>query len=241
MGYYKNLLKASLKRSRNLKEYYDFHAFRAKTTIDYLKSYCSIKFEDKRVLDCGCGYGAYSLKILEDKPFNVFSLDIEEERVRNINSALNDKVKPVCGNAVILPFKDSAFDIILSIAAIEHIRDREKFVHELYRVLKKEGRLIISTNPFYSLIGGHALKPFHYLPLKLAIFLVKIFKGKSYAYEDCLKIRPPLTFKKFKSLIEQKGFKIIKLVDLLTYQNWIYKIFGFRELFGFHPCFIVKK
>ena len=51
----------------------------------------------------------------------------------------------------IIPFKKNFFDVITNLQLIEHltIEDNIKLMKETYRVLKKEGKLIITT-PNYS-------------------------------------------------------------------------------------------
>jgi len=44
-----------------------------------------------------------------------------------------------------LPFPDGSFDYLISMEGIEHIQDRHKVLSEFRRVLKRDGRLLIST------------------------------------------------------------------------------------------------
>lgn len=43
------------------------------------------------------------------------------------------------------PFKNESFDIVIALELIEHLDNREMFIYEMYRVLKKGGYLLIST------------------------------------------------------------------------------------------------
>lgn len=52
----------------------------------------------------------------------------------------------ILGNAELLPIKDSSFDVVLSISAIDHLNDYEKFISEAYRVLNKNGVFLISSH-----------------------------------------------------------------------------------------------
>lgn len=51
-----------------------------------------------------------------------------------------------------LPFKNESVHILIAIDAIEHIQYRHNFLKEAYRVLKKEGRIIIFTPPYDSMV-----------------------------------------------------------------------------------------
>lgn len=52
------------------------------------------------------------------------------------------------GDGQQLPFKDEIFDTIISIDVLEHVPNPEKFVSELFRVIKPGGNVILST-PFF--------------------------------------------------------------------------------------------
>lgn len=47
----------------------------------------------------------------------------------------------------ILPFDDGSFDTVTIIASLNHIPNREKVLKEAHRILKSEGRVIITTLP----------------------------------------------------------------------------------------------
>lgn len=53
----------------------------------------------------------------------------------------------VIGNAENLPFEDQSFDVILATEVFEHLSNPNKLILEAYRVLKKNGKIII-TVPF---------------------------------------------------------------------------------------------
>lgn len=53
----------------------------------------------------------------------------------------------VMGCAMSIPFKDETFDTVTVIAALNHISQREKALSEIYRVLKKNGRIVITMPP----------------------------------------------------------------------------------------------
>ena len=54
-----------------------------------------------------------------------------------------------------LPFASGAFDLVLSHAVIEHVADASLYLRECRRVLKKDGRLFLSTAPYLSFAGAH--------------------------------------------------------------------------------------
>ncbi|MFZ0216633.1 MAG: class I SAM-dependent methyltransferase [Candidatus Dormiibacterota bacterium] len=93
-----------------------------------------------RVLDDGCGIGTYVTR-LREVASDSFGLDYELERVREAHDRAPGKV--VCAAGEHLPFRDGAFDAVLSNEVIEHVRDDRAAVAEMVRVLRPGGRAII--------------------------------------------------------------------------------------------------
>lgn len=99
-----------------------------------------------RILDLGCGTG-YGTKILSGKSNEIYGIDVSQKAIDYAK-----KVYPgpqyTCCSAEKLPFEDNYFDAITAFEVIEHVQNPEKALDEVYRVLKKEGNLFISTpNP----------------------------------------------------------------------------------------------
>jgi len=63
----------------------------------------------------------------------------------------------VRGDVTNLPFSDSYFDLVTSVAAFEHFGDVPKVVSEVARVLRPSGLVWASMHLFTSLSGGHNL------------------------------------------------------------------------------------
>ena len=97
------------------------------------------------ILDVGCGNG-WAAKEFLPKGKLVFSLDISA-----INPAKAKKLYPsenhfgIAADSFHLPFYNNSFDCVIGSEIIEHVGEPSNFVKELFRVIKKGGRLIIST------------------------------------------------------------------------------------------------
>jgi len=109
-------------------------------------NFASKYIESKKVLDIACGSGYGSEILLEKGAKYVIGCDISEEAINygkkhyqkeNMEFITNDIKK--------LDFSDEEFDCIVSFETLEHVKDQEKVMTELKRVLKKGGTLIIST------------------------------------------------------------------------------------------------
>lgn len=105
--------------------------------LDLINQYAPL--QDKRILDVGCGLGAYVRKMRYFSP-DVYGVDIDSERVAKASFDLpNIQVAP----AETLPFADGFFDVILSHEVIEHVSDDAQAIREAYRCLKPGGRLVV--------------------------------------------------------------------------------------------------
>ena len=93
-----------------------------------------------KVLDLGCGDGDYSV-CLQESGFEVIAGDMDVERFKH-----KDKINfQVCNVTKRLPFEDSSLDYILLAEVIEHLQNPYEVIGEINRVLKENGKLILST------------------------------------------------------------------------------------------------
>ena len=109
-----------------------------------------ISKDDKRVLDLGCGSGRNFFKfswfkgIIYGVDFSSEMLKFAEQNAKQNN--INVKLKK--SNTWDLGFEDNFFDKIICIAVlhcIENKEKRDKTIKEMYRVLKPEGKIIITA------------------------------------------------------------------------------------------------
>lgn len=97
----------------------------------------------KNILDLGCGDGQWSLALAKKAGVKqIYGIEIIDEQIKKAKK--NIKVIKSDLNAD-FPFEDNSFDLIHANQVIEHIADLDHFVKEIYRVLRKGGYAIIST------------------------------------------------------------------------------------------------
>lgn len=94
-----------------------------------------------RVLDVGCGNGAY-LRQLRTRGVWAVGCD----RSRGMLTAADDHPHLVNADAVALPFPGDAFDVVLAPHMLYHVPDRRTAAAELQRVLRDHGRCVVVTN-----------------------------------------------------------------------------------------------
>jgi demethylmenaquinone methyltransferase/2-methoxy-6-polyprenyl-1,4-benzoquinol methylase len=101
---------------------------------------------DPPILDLCCGPYTLTLEILKRKKRIAFALDLSREMLKfGLTKRAPDLsfVYPVCGDAEELPFKDETFGAVTIAFGFRNLVNRDKALHEMHRVLKKNGILAI--------------------------------------------------------------------------------------------------
>lgn len=135
-----------------------------------------------KILDAGCGTGGLIDELKGN--FDCYGIDIADEaikfcRVRNLNNIIKASVEKI-------PFADNVFDAIVSIDVLYHLlveNDTAALV-ELYRVLNKNGILILNLAAYEFLRSGH---------------------------DDVVHTRQRYVKKELEAKVKQAGFTIMKL------------------------------
>jgi len=109
--------------------------------------------EGKRVLEAGCGSGAftnYVAKAVGNKG-KVYALDIQDKMLEQLRMKLmrfeNRDIKNIFlikGDICKTSFKDDSFDLVYMVAVLQEIPDGKKALLEIKRILKPEGILAVT-------------------------------------------------------------------------------------------------
>lgn len=94
-----------------------------------------------RVLEIGTGTG-YGIEVIAPSCDSFTTLD---KFCSEAFGTLPDNVEFINATVPPLPFKDESFDCVVSFQVIEHIEDDRRLISEIYRVLRKGGRFIVTT------------------------------------------------------------------------------------------------
>jgi tocopherol O-methyltransferase len=102
-----------------------------------------------RILDAGCGVGGAAIYLGRMKDAKVTGISLGEKQVRLASeyAAKNDlsgKVAFYVMDYTKTSFSDESFDVVWACESVCQAADKQAFINESYRVLKKGGRLIIS-------------------------------------------------------------------------------------------------
>lgn len=105
----------------------------------------SDSYEGKTCLDIGSDNGVISL-LLRKNGGIWYSADLIPETVSSIKELVGERVDQIDG--ISMPYNDAQFDSVLIVDFLEHIETDREFIKELYRILNKNGTLIVNVpNP----------------------------------------------------------------------------------------------
>jgi len=145
------------KVSKHLEEHWDAH-FDRKGNVDYTFDYSKMGARDKRVvealascgddgkscLDVGFGTGRWLQYLKQEGASYLGGVDISPTALK--------RVEEVCDHAHLadleedsLQFESDFFDIVVSFEVLEHLRNPELYLNEIFRVMKPDALLMISV------------------------------------------------------------------------------------------------
>jgi 2-polyprenyl-3-methyl-5-hydroxy-6-metoxy-1,4-benzoquinol methylase len=110
------------------------------------------------VLDLGCGTGRHAISIAR-RGAHVTAVDFSDRMLERAKQKRgnSDVTFRVCDLTKSLPFAAATFDAVLCALVLDHIADLESFFHEMRRVCRPSGFVVVSTvHPAMMLRGVQA-------------------------------------------------------------------------------------
>ena len=188
------------------------------------------KINPKKILDLATGTSDIAIELSSIKECKIIGVDpsskmLEVGQSKIDNQNLNDKILLEKGNAENLKYDDGMFDVVTIGYGVRNFTNLKNSLKEIYRVLKKDGLLIILET---SLPSSPLVRVFYNIHTKLYVRIIgMIFSNNSDAYgylESSAK-----TFPYGKDFI-----KILRDMNFINIQSEI-------KLFGASTIYIAKK
>ncbi len=160
----------------------------------------------KRVVDLACGTGYGCATLAQARARSVIGVDINTEAIAYAKKQYDlPAIRYVQADVTATNLPEKSADIITSFETVEHLKNEEKFIQEIRRLLKPNGLLIISTPNVEFSVGNN---PFHIREYTFDECLVLLKDFKSVDYFGQRKVIRPL-------------FKLMKLVPPLSaFRPW---------------------
>lgn len=114
-----------------------------------------------RVLDVGCGEG-YGANLLGRDAGWVVACDYSFEAVAHARDRYRrDNIAWVVCDAERLPFASDTFDVVSSLQVIEHLRDTDRHLDDVIRVLRADGWHYVATPNIDKMSEAERDNPYH--------------------------------------------------------------------------------
>jgi demethylmenaquinone methyltransferase/2-methoxy-6-polyprenyl-1,4-benzoquinol methylase len=174
----------------------------------------SKKNKPKQILDLATGTADIAIELTSIENCKITGLDISSKMLSigqtKINKLkLNSNISLEEGDAENLKFNDSTFDVVTIGYGVRNFTNLKNSLNEIYRVLKKDGLLIILET---SLPTTPLMSFFYNIHTKFYVRLIgKIFSNNSNAYnylESSAKVFPH--GQNFKKILQKVNFKDIR-------------------------------
>ncbi|UCZ55336.1 class I SAM-dependent methyltransferase [Bacillus shivajii] len=163
-------------------------------------------WEEKRVLDVGCGTGRL-LQKGASLTTEVYGIDLSKKMVQRTEELLSDisfikQPSVQVGDAECLPYKDEIFDIVCSTCVVFLIPNAKWVLKEMSRVLKPGGNLAL-INPSTKLDIIRAKE------LSSQLNLAGIEKDSLLQWGRISERRHQFSVEEFEMLLKEVGFRIV--------------------------------
>lgn len=130
---------------------------RAKDVLSALEGY-GWQWKERRVLDVGAGQGGLVLELLV-RGADAHGAEPGQEFAGLSRLRLEDAGFSACrivrAYAEALPFPRNSFDYVTSLQVLEHVREPDLMLREMYRVLRPGGLCFISSENYLSFYEPH--------------------------------------------------------------------------------------
>ncbi|MFA5142326.1 MAG: class I SAM-dependent methyltransferase [Candidatus Woesearchaeota archaeon] len=209
-----------------------YNGYQVKDIFDYLNnSYLLLlDFNDKEVLNIGCGEGPESIFFAKYGAKKVYCLDMNPERLKMLkaNARCNNahqKIITLNGDFKECKINEDSFDIMTMIGVLEWLPEKKpyaeqiSYLRKIHKGLKKNGKFLLAIenriNPYY-FVGKthHGDIPFTpLLPRKVADLISRLMRGKPY-------LTYTHTRAEYLKMFKKAGFKNVKIYpSLFSYQE----------------------
>jgi SAM-dependent methyltransferase len=166
-------------------------------------------YEKKSFLEIGSGIGRWS-KIVSKKNF-VTGVDVSRYMVQEAKKSIkNKKCFFVVGDASHLPFKDNAFDFVISITVLQHILDQSRLLKAISEISRCSQNNIIIVEEMWSETPFN-LDAVHY-PIRISSpsFYIRVLTSKGYK----VKSLKGLTFTPLAILLVKFFVRLSQLISI---------------------------
>lgn len=258
--------------NQNKPKYFEVQYLNSKSSIiPFVKDYVDL-MEGTRVMEIGSAEGGV-LKAFVEVGCQCLGVELSEGRVKLAKEFQQEAIDAGKINFIARDIHDfdadevdGKFDLIILKDVIEHIHDQEKFMAEVEKFLKSDGKIFFGFPAWRMPYGGHQqickskigakLPYYHILPKFMYWGMLKMFGEKQTVIDSLLEIKDTrISTTRFERLCRNNKFKTLKrtkyfVAPIYEYKfgyktkklwGWVGAIPWFNDFFTFQSYYLIDK
>lgn len=200
-------------------------------------------FNQKRVLDLGCGYGWHCIYAAEHGAEHVVGLDLSEKMLAVAKQKTSyQQVEYLRESIEDFEFEEESFDVVLSSLAFHYVKDFETLAKKINKVLRKDGILIFSAeHPVFTAEGS---QDWYYdehgniLHFPVDNYYIEGERKAIFLGEEVIKYHKTLTT--YLNSLLNNGFELMNIVEPQPDEQMLATIDGMKDELRRPMMLIVK-
>lgn len=200
-------------------------------------------FNQKRVLDLGCGYGWHCIYAAEHGAERVVGLDLSEKMLAVAKQKTSyQQVEYLRESIEDFEFEEESFDVVLSSLAFHYVKDFETLAKKINKVLRKDGILIFSAeHPVFTAEGS---QDWYYdehgniLHFPVDNYYIEGERKAIFLGEEVIKYHKTLTT--YLNSLLNNGFELMNIVEPQPDEQMLATIDGMKDELRRPMMLIVK-
>lgn len=200
-------------------------------------------FNQKRVLDLGCGYGWHCIYAAEHGAERVVGLDLSEKMLAVAKHKTSyQQVEYLRESIEDFEFEEESFDVVLSSLAFHYVKDFETLAKKINKVLRKDGILIFSAeHPVFTAEGS---QDWYYdehgniLHFPVDNYYIEGERKAIFLGEEVIKYHKTLTT--YLNSLLNNGFELMNIVEPQPDEQMLATIDGMKDELRRPMMLIVK-
>lgn len=182
------------------------------------------KFNDKNVLDIGCGFGWHCRYASENGAKYVLGIDISKNMINRAKETIHqNNIEYKCIAMEDLDVKDKLFDLVISSLALHYVKDFEIICKKVYNILEKNGDFIFSVE--HPIFTSNEKQDFEYTDdneishWPIDNYLDESIRHTNFLGEDVVKYHR--TVETYINTLIKNGFIINEISELLALNDMV--------------------
>lgn len=182
------------------------------------------KFNDKNVLDIGCGFGWHCRYASENGAKYVLGIDISKNMINRAKETTHqNNIEYKCIAMEDLDVKDKSFDLVISSLAFHYVKDFEIICKKAYNILEKNGDFIFSVE--HPIFTSNEKQDFEYTAdneithWPIDNYLDESIRHTNFLGEDVVKYHR--TVETYINTLIKNGFIINEISELLALNDMV--------------------